>query len=432
MSIATTPRLTEQGVRIASPEKKTKIRSESSPAKIASPAMKSPSRPIVPGLRLPSSAQGSAWSVSPGSDELPRLSGSEPMVRSPRQTMPGSARVRFSDAPTTTGSTSAPVTPRAKSLRAAEAIPSPTRHRIDSSPRKRASLQSANDDVNIKSAQPMPDRELIALGEELATCIFDELRKTHPRLAESDVRSLARFEIKISLSSLSPALRALIKDDASGKVSHGGLIKALFLQPLRNSDAGKTMKAKRKLAMDQNNGYTLTIADRERIKDKNPGDLEQKRKNIADLGSAASKAILGLNGAHIDRSTLPPELIAFWAAMDRGLQTLAGANPGLDPQLVMVARANLGFDILLTRLLLPIALGSSDESHLVVPQMFFAAVKDAALAEWPAFTASFFAQVTAGMSSVTAAPTSTSATADPALVSSTVVHPDVPTTTEKS
>lgn len=432
MSIATTPRPAEQGIRIESPEKKPKIRSESSPAKFASPVMKTPSRPAVPRLHLPSSSQASTVTMSPVSDELPHLSGSEPVFRTPRKTAPGSARVRFSDAPTTGGSSSAPVTPRAKSPRGAETMPSTVRHRIDSSPRKRVSLQGANDEVNCKSAQPMPDRELLALGEDLATCFFDELRRTHPRLTDSDVKSLARFEIKLPLDSLSPALRARIKDDGSGKVSHAKLIKALFLQPLLDSDAGKTVKTLRKLAMDQYDGNTLTIADRERFEEENPGFKQRLRGNIEGLGIAASQVILGLNGTHIDHSSLPAELIAFWTAMDRGVQALASTNPGLDLQLVANARANLGFDTVFTRLLLTIAAGDDSESHLAIPQMFFAAVKDAILTKWPAFTASFFAKVAAGVPSATAAPTSTSDLADPALVSSTAVHSDVPTATEKS
>jgi hypothetical protein len=432
MRDAASPRSVDRNPRFASPEKNLKIRSDSSPAKMVSPGMKSPSHPEIPGLFLPSSAQKSSDPTSPGSDEPTRLQSSEPVLRSPRKKAPGSTRVRFSDTPASGGSVSAPTTPRSKSTQATEQVPSPIRHRIDSSPRKRASLHATDEDGKIKPAQRLPDRELIMLGEELAACIFDELMKTHPRLNESDIKSLARTDIKLPWSSLSPALRARIDDDSSGKVSHGKLIKALFLPVVLDSHAGKMMKTMRRLAMEQYDGYALTIADRERIEEESPGFKKRLQDNINGHGIAAVQVTLGLNGAHIGRTALPAELIAFWTAIDRRLQAVAAKNAALDSQLVMTARANLGFDVLFTRLLLPIATGANDESHLVIPQMFFAAVKDAALVQWPAFTASFFAQVAATEALATAAPTTTSATTDAVLVSSVAVSADDPTSTEKS
>ncbi len=234
---------------------------------------------------------------------------------------------------------------------------------------------------------------LLALGDEAATLIFAGLKSAKPKLNRETIDSLARHETSIPMNHLSLALRSRVDPGKSDKLSHSQLIKALFLPSLSRSEVGKTLVAMRKMVMLQYDGATLTLAQRAQIEEKDPGFKVRMQANIAQQAKACAAIALGHVGPGqapaLSASKLPPELIAFWITMDRKLCEWAAENPALHASQLRTARENLGFDILFTRLILPLALGSKEDSHLVIPMIFYDAVKDALKADWPAFVDSF-------------------------------------------
>ena len=324
---------------------------------------------------------------------------SDPEVRSPR------ARVRFSEP--VTGSASAPSTPRGKSPRPAEVMPLPGRHRVNSAQHELAGSRSPRPcrDGKIQPPIRQADGPLIALGNDAARLIFDEIRSAKPVLSKETIDSLARFEVPVPLDALPAALRAKVTDVTDGKVSHARLIRALYLPLLTESEVGKTLVAMRKMVMLQYDGSRLTLAERLRIEETDLGFKGRMQANLEGQAKACAAIALGRVGsaheASLAASKLPAELIAFWKAMDQRLCDWAAESPSIDAGQLRTARENLGFDILFTRLMLPIALGGPEESHLVIPMMFFDAVKSALLEDWPVFAGGMIA---APISTATPAP----------------------------
>lgn len=371
-----------------------KPRSQSSPA-ARSPTCRSPQ--ALPPLALSPSSAGSA-----GHGLLPS---SSPDVRSPR------SRVRFSEPAPGAGGGSAPSTPREKSPRTAEATSLSGRHRVAISQHDVIGQRSPRDvrEGNIEPSVRRPDDDLIALGNEAARLIFLEIRSARPQLTKEGIDSLARFEVPVPLASLPAALRARIVDTGEAKISHARLIKALYLPLLTESEVGKTLLAMRKMVMLQYGGQQLTLAERVRIEEKDLGFKSRMEANMEGQAKACAAIALGRVGSarepSLSTSKLPAELIAFWNTMDRQLCEWAAASPDVDAVQLRTARENLGFDILFTRLMLPIALGGPDESHLVIPMMFFDAVKRALQQDWPTFAGSMIAATAATASSASSAST---------------------------
>ncbi len=273
-------------------------------------------------------------------------------------------------------------------------MPLSSRHRVDSSQRDLPGSRSPRPSggVDMPPSMRQTDEGLIALGNDAARLIFNEIRSVKPVLSKDVIDSLARFEVLISRDSLPAELRAKLGDVTDDRISHARLIRAIFLPLLTESEVGKTLIAMRKMVMLQYDGTRLTLAERLRIEEKDLGFKARMQANLEGQARACAAVALGRVGlaqeASLSASKLPPELIAFWKSMDLRLCAWAAESPAIDAGQLRTARENLGFDILFTRLMLPIALGGAEESHLVIPMMFFDAVKSALVEDWPAFAGS--------------------------------------------
>lgn len=381
-----------------------KPRTRSSPARIASPAK--PSSPVMksPEMKVPrlnfarSLADDSPASTHDSGREtgLPSNDSVSGVPASPSGISP---QVRFAASSTVIVSSSAPSTPRLKSRHTEEML-SPRRYRIDSSPRKTPDWRKRADDAF--QIAPSPRRlshNLIHLGTEVAKLVFTEMRAKNPVLTKATINQLGRFETLIPIDKLSPDLRSRIHDDGSEKISHAKLIKAIFLPLLTDSEVGKTLLTMRRVVMEQYEGDSLTLVDREMREAEDPGFKSRLLMNIEAQGQACANIALGLKAPTLAASKLPPELIAFWKAMDAELCSWAQKNVALAAVDLNHARANLGFDLLFTRLLLPIASGPKEDASLAIPSMFFDSVKRALLASWPMFVVDFVRTVDAECSS---------------------------------
>lgn len=373
-----------------------KTRSDSSPAKLSSPTipvspvMKSPEAK-VPRLNLSLTMDDADPATAPVLGEMTATPSSDPVMKSPKSPSGAASHVRFASSQAVIISTSAPSTPRAKSARKADEVRSPRRHRIDGSPRKTPDWRKRESDAGLV-AVPSPRKindDLITLGAEAAKLIFAELRAKNPVLTKAVIIQLARFETQIPLDKLSPALRARIASEGGTTISHAKLIKVLFLPLLITTEVGKTLNAMRLTVMNAYEGHSLTLVDVEMHETEEPGFKKRLEDNIEPQGKGCTGLIFGLNAPDLSASKLPAELIAFWKAMDAELCAWANQNPDLSPSELKNARANLGFDLLFTRLVLPMAAGPKEEASLAIPALFFKSVKNALLKDWPKFVYSF-------------------------------------------
>ncbi len=360
--------------------------------------MKSPTSPPLQGIqgsKLGTPAQEDGLPSSPRTPKKTPLAFTMPSFRSPRQHTSGKAKDHSDELVSGSGSLSAPVTPRSDSPTADDILTSSSRRRFDSSPQKLSAPVYRKPGTPIEILPSPRDAEsgLLALGNEVAGLIFAEMKATKSMLTRETIGSLARYEIQVPVDKMSSALHLKFLPGGGKTLSHAHMIKALFQPRLLDTQIGKTLVAMRKMVMMLYDGDTLTLADRARIEENDLGFKKRMQANIEQQAKACAAIALGIIDSaqtpSLTTSKLPVSLINFWIAMDRKLCEWAAMNPELDASSLRTARENLSFDILVTRLILPVALGSETESHLVIPMMFFEAVKNALKAEWSAFFDSF-------------------------------------------
>jgi hypothetical protein len=325
------------------------------------------------------------------------IASSIPLMKSPSARNSERGTEYSNDRSLSPGRTSSLTSPRSESARSGHSVSSARRQRLGSSPQQLISPRARNIDrvSNVSLSPRGGNTNLVALGDEAAALIFAASTRAKPQLTPEVVDALARQETVVPLQGISTALRMKLHPEHDDKLSHSQLIKALFLPSLLVTDVGKTLAAMRKMVMMQYDGESLTLEKRLQIEQSDLGFKDRMQANLEQQAKACAAVVLGLVGSgqvpSLSASKLPAELISFWTTMDRHLCEWASKSPALDSSQLRKARENLGFDILFTRLLLPVALGPSEESHLVIPMMFYEAVKNALKADWPAFVDSFIA-----------------------------------------
>lgn len=360
----------------------------------------SPQIATVPKLKLPAikATDDDSGTQALSSSTITPMASSLPLVKSPSARNSERSKEYSNDRPLSPGRTSSLTSPRSESARGSHSVSSARRHRLGSSPQQLISPRARNID-RVSNVPPSPrgaNTNLIALGDEAAELIFAACTKAKPQLTPEVVDALGRQDIVVPLQGISTALRMKLNPELGDKQKHLELIKALFLPSLLVTDVGKTLVAMRKMVMMQYDGESLTLAKRLQIEQSDLGFKDRMQANLEQQAKACAAVALGLVGSgqvpSLSASKLPAELISFWKTMDRHLCEWASKNPALGSSQLRKARENLGFDILFTRLLLPVALGPSEESHLVIPMMFYEAVKNALKTDWPAFVDSFIAE----------------------------------------
>lgn len=399
----------------AAPAEPGRVRSDSSPAKLASP-----SKPPRPLSRAPQELTALPDSLSPpASPSTTAKKPSRPASRAPMELTPlnlaalkmppsstapvpgsapqnspvksprNSARVRVFDA--LSGSSSAPTTPRKPSRKKDEFQPSSQRSRID------AMLQPAPSPRNM-------DQGLLEISEEIATLCVSELKLTHPVPKASVISALFRQDMPIRSEQLSAKVKSRLKlDETTTIISHRQLIRSLHLPAFKQSAAGKALLEFRQDVMETYGGVDpLTIRQMNAKEEKTPGYRKMQEQNMEPQAQGVAEAAFGKQ-PDLATSGLPPELIAQWKAMDR---ELCAWNSNA------AARFNLAYDILLTSLILPVVTGDARDSGLAVPLIFYDAVKKACAPVLPAFVDSFIRVVDAerAAASASAAPTHTAST----------------------
>lgn len=200
----------------------------------------------------------------------------------------------------------------------------------------------------------------------------------------------------ISLVDVSPALLSRLKKRRGQTIKHSELIKTLYMPLFERSDAGKTLIAMKKSVMGDYDGDKLGQVE---LADKsldNPAFKRLLLMNMDERADAVIAVAFGRKDKNFADSKFPQELLHLWKSVDRELCAWTS-----DRQ----ARANLAFDLLMTRMTLALVVGDPNEVDLGIPNVFFEAIKKANDKVWDDFVGCLIGTVDAErQASTTASP----------------------------
>lgn len=275
---------------------------------------------------------------------------------------------------TNNNSSSAPTTPRSSYRRNNEEW-SPRRSSVSTSPRK---------------VFPLAE-----VSNEAARLIVQSMKAQLKEIKPGNISHLARLDTKLPIASFSDGLKVWAGKEISKSISHSRLIKILFLDCLADSAIGKTIRAMRTVVMSQYDGDSLTTEKAELTEEESIGFKKRMKQNIESEAQACAKVLMGVDATSLSASKLPQEIVDFWKALDRELHLSLSTISSLSTEQVLQARSNLGFDLVVTRLVMPLVSGPKTEANLAVPQMLVGAVTQEIKKKWPAFFESFVKAVAA-------------------------------------
>ena len=230
-----------------------------------------------------------------------------------------------------------------------------------------------------------------------SSCTTNSLVATNNMLTTTVINAFGRTEIEVKEADCSTEMLGLLssvqcragksrnKANDASIFGHDLMIKAIFSESVATSAAGKTLLTMKRVVMEGPELKELTMTEV-------LGDAEKKQAGIASMKLQAEACVamtFGIGDRSLANSKLPPELFICWKEMDRNLVQWAQENPALTAEDIKTARSNLGFDLIMTRLVYPLITPDQEEAKLAAPTWFLNAVRGAHLAAWPSFFADF-------------------------------------------
>jgi hypothetical protein len=180
---------------------------------------------------------------------------------------------------------------------------------------------------------------------------------------------LGRNRFLIPLENIPEALRGKINTGSVGinptHISHAELLKLTVLNSLENSHAGKEIIKKRSEALKKA-GPVLTIPALSKL----PNQQQIKQVKISEFKPITDAVANDIFGKAIGDSGLPIEIITIWEDFDKKLKTWAQGSLNLSEDALDDLRSALGFDLIVTRLIYPLCIGSGDAATSVYPIWF--------------------------------------------------------------
>jgi len=204
-----------------------------------------------------------------------------------------------------------------------------------------------------------------------------------------EIITAGRDKFSIPLESVPKALREKIKSlkslpDDAVSISHAELLKLLFVQEFRSSEAGEIISNGRQQAL-RSAGSSPT-AD---VSSNQPALKAEKNRLTALFGPHAQKITMSLLGGKLSQSGFPPALIKLWKQFDQKLVDWAKKDLRLSDEDLDKMRSALGFDLIVTRLIYPVCIGAEGTQPSLPETSFADAVRQSTLTSWDAFFQQF-------------------------------------------
>lgn len=229
--------------------------------------------------------------------------------------------------------------------------------------------------------------------------------KNDALLSMHQINALGRLDYKVDVTALPDCLQSLkLSQDKLGKVSLSDLLRSLLANHLSQSDAGKTIFAM--LTVSAQAHPEMVAIHTRQLTDRDVDEANVIKKKMRDAMQVQVKACVQMifgAGQQLQQSRLPSSLLKFWRCLDAKLVREAAKNPALTPDQVLLARQNLGFDLLITRQLYPYAMKpakatavgdgqgtpvlAADTAPSVMGVVFANAMREELRNQWPSFFA---------------------------------------------
>ncbi len=284
-------------------------------------------------------------------------------------------------------STSTAVTPPKAPVRSSPVSPSSARVSGHQRSRTADVAMPVKGAVATTVATELTAEERQALIQAYPALLMDAVRQVASRHADNPVAALkgaGRHKFFIPLAALPQALRnkvpsTKIAGTEDYAVSHAELLKLLVLDQVQSSEGGRKFAAKRLEALKASTKVP-TLQQQQAAPD--PDRVKRELKAMfAPHGTAAVSATFA---GGWQQAGLPVELLGLWQTFDHMLLDWATTELKLAADAIDEIRSMLGFDLIVTRLIYPLALGANDAQPSLAAIRFADAVREAMLKQWPA------------------------------------------------
>lgn len=223
---------------------------------------------------------------------------------------------------------------------------------------------------------------LLAAFPELMLAAMKKIASRHPKHPVALIRETQRNKLTIELSAISqtPEKAPLLRPSSAklpSTLGHDLLLRALLIDAVANSPAGKTLATARTQALSSL-GSTTSIVDRESKNDP-VADMQALREQTA---SYTQQAVNHLFGQGLANAGLPAELIDLWVRVDQQIAIWAQEQEMAAGDIEEL-RSTTGFDLIVTRLVYPLAVGTGSGIPSVGALRFADGIRKEVNGVWP-------------------------------------------------
>lgn len=217
---------------------------------------------------------------------------------------------------------------------------------------------------------PSERRSLQDAFPELMRNAFNQIADRHPLNAIQSIVEAERNKLMLDIGKFLELLPASpVQMVRPQTVSHAELLKILVMEELISSPAGQGLKALQTSALSLI-GKMPSVFSME-----SSGASAFVRNDImTKVQPLAKEAVQALFGKGLKNAGLPPELRELWIKADRAITDWKNDD---------TLRSTMGFDLLVTRLLYPLALGMGEGSPSMAAMCFADGIRKEIREIWP-------------------------------------------------
>lgn len=223
---------------------------------------------------------------------------------------------------------------------------------------------------------------LLAAFPELMLAAMKKIALRHPEHPVDLIRETQRNKLTLELISIpQTSEKAPLLQSGSAKLpsvlGHDQLLRTLLMGAVANSPAGKILAAARMQALGALGSTTSIVAS------------ESKRDPIADMNalreltaSYTQQAVSDLFGQGLANSGLPAESLDLWTRVDQQIVIWAQEQK-IAADRIEELRSTTGFDLIVTRLVYPLAMGTGGGIPSVGALRFADGIRKEINGVWP-------------------------------------------------
>lgn len=221
--------------------------------------------------------------------------------------------------------------------------------------------------------------QLLRVFPQLMRAAITQIAAAHPKNPATCIMEQGRNQLTLNLDALSLS----VGGTHLSRASHAKLLKALFINDLSHCQAGQILANMRVNAVQSIGGNPSAAA----IVSKTDSESQGNNLTAAALAYGES-AVTTIFAKGLAQAGLPSPLLLLWREVDQVICDLFGQTEMRAQELDQL-RSAMGFDLIFTRLIYPLALGHGDTLSSAMAMQFANGVRAAATEIWPNIFAEF-------------------------------------------